>query len=459
MKGNGIVVVGAQFGDEGKGKIVDMLAESADVIVRYAGGGNAGHTIVVGERTFKLHLLPSGVVRGKRSLMAAGMVIDPRLLAQELDELMRAGITIDPLILGIDVRAHLILPHHQSMELARSASTKAIGTTGKGIGPAYEDAAARSGLRFADFADKTRLAAKLPAYAAAKKRVIEAEAMASGATPSIPGDESVLEEYAALSQRLAPYACDASAEINESLGAGRTVIFEGAQGTFLDKSFGTYPFVTSSHPLSGGACVGAGVGPSSLTEVHGVVKAYSTRVGGGPFPTELAGDVADRLVEAGKEFGTTTGRRRRVGWLDACMLSRSQQLNGFTCGHLTKLDVLGGFSPLLIATSYTLPDGSTTTLFPADTELLDHLIVHYTELPGFDALAPSQWREVARLGASLGFAALPPAARAYVHAIGELTGIPLASVSVGPGRDEVIWANGSREEGHADAFFKTLSLE
>lgn len=441
MMGRGIVVVGSQFGDEGKGKIVDTLSDNADIVARYQGGGNAGHTIVANGKTFKLHLLPSGVVRGKRSLICAGVVVDPRILCAEIDELSALGIVVGPSVLGIDVRTHVIFPWHQALEAA-SGSGKKIGTTGKGIGPAYEDAAARTGLRFGELIDSQGLVARLREIAPSKQRLIQgvyASGVDDGGAPEMDV-EKIISAYSPLGTLLAPFACDTSHEINSALRGGKRVLFEGAQGTFLDKEFGTYPFVTSSHPIAGGACTGAGVGPTAISEVHGVVKAYTTRVGAGPFPTELADGVGELITQKGREFGTTTGRRRRVGWLDACLLRRSCELNGFTCIHITKLDILGGIGKLKVATSYALPDGAVTDIAPADTELLEKAIPNYEELDGIPDFSGEEWRAAVDGGKGNGFNALPANALAYVRRIEGILGVPAASVSVGPGREEIIRA-------------------
>ncbi len=447
MNGTGIAVVGAQFGDEGKGKIVDCLSSSADAIVRYGGGANAGHTIVAQERTFKLHLIPSGVVRGKRSLMGAGMVIDPRLLVQELDELSSAGVLVDESILGIDVRAHVILPYHQSLERARWR-TSLIGTTGRGIGPAYEDAAARSGLRFSEFIDPSQFLHRLPEIAEEKERVIGMHLGETG-EEAVPPLTDVQSEYVGLASRLSSFACDVSHEANALLKEGKTVLFEGAQGTFLDNSFGTYPFVTSSHPIAGGACTGAGVSPRAITQVHGIAKAYTTRVGSGPFPTELFDDIGDQLVDVGHEYGTTTGRKRRVGWLDVCQIKRAHELNGFSCLHLTKIDVLAGIERLRIAIGYTLYDGSQVSLAPPDARQWEDAIPEYIDLPGFPQISEGEWREVVQESATRGFAALPTNALRYVQKVRELTGIPIASISVGPQRESIVWPKNAEVAQHA----------
>ena len=432
MKGRGIVVVGAQFGDEGKGKIVDELAGTADVVARFQGGSNAGHTVVVDGRKHKLHLLPTGVVRSRRSLICAGVVVNPLKLLAEISDVAAQGIAVSEKILGIDFRSQVIMPWHLEAELA-SSSAKAIGTTFQGIGPAYSDAASRSGITFSEFLDGKTLAEKFAGRA--EKMLVEA---ATGQEQVVAAN--FLKEYSDAAQKLEPFACDASAEVNEALRQGKRVLFEGAQGTMLDNTFGTYPFVTSSHTIAGGACVGAGVAPSALNEVHGVAKAYTTRVGAGPFPTELADELGERLVEKGGEYGTTTGRKRRVGWLDACMLRRSHELNGYTDLHLTKLDVLGGISSLKIAVSYLLLGGRRAKTTPAQTAALEQAVPEYLEMSGFEQLSENDWELIAAEGKQRGLQALPKHALEYALKVQELVGVRISSVSVGPGRGQIIWA-------------------
>jgi len=435
VKGSGeaTVIVGAQWGDEGKGKIIDALVPKFDLVVRYQGGNNAGHTVVVGTEKFKMHLLPSGVVRKKRNLIGAGVVVDPRVLKQEIDSLAQKGVRIDEKILGIDFRAHVIFPWHNALDAARDAK-KGIGTTGRGIGPAYEDRAARSGTRFEEFVDAKVLEKRVKEGWEAKAKAVK---MLEG--PAIPAAEETIKEYAALSHFLAPFACDASLEINNALEKGRRVLFEGAQGTFLDNDFGTYPYVTSSHPIAGGACTGAGVGPKSITSVEGVAKAYTTRVGSGPFPTELSDGIGSAIREKGAEYGTTTGRPRRVGWLDIPMLRYADYLNGFTGIHLTKLDVLGGLDVLKICTQYEI-NGKRTNYFPVKADEITGAKPVYVQLQGFPGLPPVEWRKIAKEGEKKGFAALPNEAKVYVEKVGQLVGVPILSVSVGPERSEIIWA-------------------
>ncbi len=433
MKGRGIVVVGAQFGDEGKGRIVDELSETADIVARYQGGSNAGHTVVAEGRKHKLHLLPTGVVRRRRSLVCAGVVVDPLKLLGEIKELRENGIAIDENVLGIDVRAQMVMPWHREAE-AQSGLGAAIGTTGQGIGPAYADATARTGLRFAEFLDEKALAQKISERTVAKTVLAETSGGKSVEEENHGLEKIMFNEYSRAASELEKFSCDASGEINEALGRGKRVLFEGAQGTLLDNTFGTYPFVTSSHPIAGGACIGAGVGPSAIDEVHGIAKAYTTRVGTGPFPTELQDELGEFLVEKGGEFGTTTGRRRRVGWLDVCMLRTSDELNGFTQLHLTKLDVLGGISKLKICIAYEMPDRRVLKKMPALSTELEQATPQYVEMEGFEQLSGEDWRFVATEGREKGFDALPKQAVEYVKKVESLVGVRIASVSVGPER-------------------------
>ncbi|MCX6767140.1 MAG: adenylosuccinate synthase [Candidatus Micrarchaeota archaeon] len=459
--GEATVIVGAQFGDEGKGKIIDAMVPEYDAVVRYQGGNNAGHTVVVGSEKFKMHLLPSGVVRKKRSLIAAGVVLDPRVIKQEIDSLAAKGIKVDEHLLGIDFRTQVIFPWHNARDVARetAAGEGKIGTTGRGIGPAYEDRAARTGIRFGEFIDAKTLAAKIASKTAetgaksgAKTAANEAKKTLGRIYPDspdaiVPPAEEIAREYSALGAFLKKFACDACLEVNGLLEAGHRVLFEGAQGTLLDNDFGTYPFVTSSHPIAGGACVGAGVSPRAINRIEGVGKAYVTRVGSGPFPTELNDGIGERIREKGAEYGTTTGRPRRVGWLDIPMLRYADYLNGFTGIHLTKLDVLGGINPLKICFEYQLDGGragkTKTSVFPMNSGGFGGVGAAepvYLELPGFPDLPQAEWRKAAAEGVAKGFSALPEKAREYVEKAGELIGVPILSVSVGPERNEIIWA-------------------
>ena len=415
----GIVIVGAQWGDEGKGKITDLLAERADLVVRYQGGNNAGHTVVVGNENFKFHLLPSGVVQNKEVRIASGVVIDPRVLVQELDTLEKRGITPR---LRIDPRAHVILPVHNALDEAREAAAGEgkLGTTGRGIGPCYEDRASRAGIRFEDLVDEARFRRKVIPLLEAKAQLLGKVYQRKG-----PAQEDIVKEYVDLGRRLAGTLGDVSEEVHSALQTdGRVVLFEGAQGTLLDLAFGTYPYVTSSHPLSGSVFVNVGLPPSPL-EVIGVSKAYTTRVGSGPFPTELDGKVADRIREVGKEYGTTTGRPRRCGWLDLVMLKYAHRLNGFSQLALTKLDVLSGFKKLRIATSYRY-DGVEIG-WPYDIEVLSKVEPVYEELDGFT------------LGRTDSYEDLPEEAQEYIAFIERTLEVPVTIVSVGPARQQTLF--------------------
>lgn len=417
----GIVVVGSQWGDEGKGKVTDVLAESADYVVRFQGGNNAGHTVVVGKDTFKFHLLPSGVIHGKKVRIAQGVVLDPRVLADEIKQLEKRGISPK---LKIDPRTHIILPYHNFLDEARekAAKKRKIGTTLRGIGPCYEDRAARLGIRFEDLINPGRLKQKLSPILK-RKATILSEVYGSKRELS---EEKVLAEYTALGKRLSKYLGDVSSEICEELENDSIVLFEGAQGTLLDLSFGTYPYVTSSHPISGSVFINVGIPPKEF-EVMGIVKAYTTRVGKGPFPTELEDKTGEQLRKQGREFGTTTGRPRRCGWLDLPMLRYSNRLNGFTQLALTKLDVLSGLKNVKIATSYLL-EGKEVA-FQHDIATLEKCKPVYEELQGFTL----------REKGIADFMALPQEAKNYISFIERELGVPITLVSVGPGRKETLF--------------------
>lgn len=418
-------VIGAQWGDEGKGKITDMLAAESDVVARYGGGDNAGHTVVVGDDTFKLHLVPSGILYPDViCVLGGGMVVNPRRLLEEMDGLAARGVDISAARLLLSNQAHLILPYHVALDGAaeQSRGRSALGTTKRGIGPAYADKAARSGIRAGEMRDPPAFAERVRAAVATKNELLT---RVYGQEPLSP--EEVAGEYREYAVRLAPYLADTSAFLVEALYARKRLLCEGAQGTLLDLDHGTYPYVTSSYPTIGGALVGLGLGPQHLTRILGVTKAYQTRVGAGPFPTELHDATGDHLVEVGHEYGTTTGRRRRTGWLDAVALRYAVQVNGLSELALTKLDVLGGLGPLRIAVAYTC-DGETLTRFPADAMTLTRCQPVYEELPG--------WEQ--DISAARAFDDLPQAARAYVERIEELAGTPATLISVGPEREQTI---------------------
>jgi adenylosuccinate synthase len=423
-----VVIVGAQWGDEGKGKITDLLAEHADAVVRFQGGNNAGHTIVRGDQEWKLHLIPSGILYpGKRCVIGNGVVIDPRVLIDELDSLRSRGVDVGGL--RVSANAHLIMPYHMLLDSAGEArlGSLQIGTTRRGIGPCYADKAARLGIRVQDLLDEKILKKKIVAAMEPKRlslRPYEKD-------PALDL-HTMTEEFLIFGHRLEQHIADTSKLMWQMLDEGQTVILEGAQGAMLDIDHGTYPFVTSSNPLAGAACVGSGIGPKAIEEVWGVAKAYTTRVGAGPFPSELHDDTGELLRSRGGEFGTTTGRARRTGWLDLVALRYAARLNTLTALVITKLDVLSGFDRIAVATSYRGgDDGAEFEDFPYHQTVLHHTSSVLTELPG--------WKE--DLGECRSASDLPDAAREYLQFISEHTGVPVALIGVGPGREQVIWTD------------------
>jgi len=419
-----IVIVGTQWGDEGKGKIVDLLAEFADLVVRFQGGNNAGHTMVVNGKQFISHLVPSGILQNKTCFIGNGMVVDPAVLIEESDYLKANGIEVGPEVLRISEKAHLIMPYHQAVDVAREKmkGAKKIGTTGRGIGPAYEDKATRRGIRFVDLLEPEVLREKICEIVSEKNFYLEKYLGAEGLDA-----ERIVAQYNEYAERFAPHVADISVELHAAARMGRRILFEGAQGTHLDVDHGTYPFVTSSNTVAGNACCGAGVGPRLITGVIGVVKAYTTRVGQGPFPTELLNETGDRIQQKGAEFGATTGRRRRCGWLDAVMLRNAVRLNGLTGLAITKLDVLGGLEELNICTGYE-HKGKLLNHFPASLKVLAECKPIYESLPG--------WRE--DISSIRSRSELPPAVARYLKRIEELAETPIQIVSVGAGREETI---------------------
>ncbi len=423
----GIVIVGAQWGDEGKGKITDLLAERADAVVRFQGGNNAGHTIVRDGEEWKLHLIPSGILYpGKRCVIGNGVVIDPKVLIDELDSLRARRIDVGGL--RISANAHLIMPYHLLLDSAGEAKLGSlqIGTTRRGIGPCYADKAARLGIRVQDLLDEKILKKKIVAAMEPKRlslRPFEKD-------PALDL-HTMTEEYLIYGHRLEQHIADTSKLMWDLLDDGRKVIFEGAQGAMLDIDHGTYPFVTSSNPLSGAACVGTGVGPMSIDEVWGVSKAYTTRVGAGPFPSELHDEMGELIRQRGGEFGTTTGRPRRTGWLDLVALRYAARLNTMTALVVTKLDVLSGLDRVQVCTSYEGAEGATFADFPYHQTVLHHTTAGLTELRG--------WQE--DLGECRSVSDLPDGAREYLDFIAEHAGAPVTLVGVGPGRDQVIWTD------------------
>jgi adenylosuccinate synthase len=416
-----VVIVGAQWGDEGKGKIVDLYTEAADVVVRFAGGPNAGHTLVVGDEKIVLRLVPSGILRPRaRCLMGQGMVVDPTVLLGEIDALSARGVSTAGRLF-VSERAHLILPYHPLVDGLREASVSGtkIGTTKRGIGPAYEDKAARRGVRVGDLRDVGRLRALVDRGIAAWAPVVRALG------GELPAASVVVDGLVAVAERVLALAADTSVLLDEAVRAGERVLLEGAQGTLLDLDHGTYPFVTSSSAVAGGACAGAGIGPTRITRTIGITKGYTTRVGEGPFPTELHDATGERLRVAGGEFGSVTGRPRRTGWLDLPGLRYAARVNGLDGLALTKLDVLTGAGAIKVCTAYDTPRGRTRDL------PIDELAV---ATPVYETLAG--WSEP--LGAARSLAELPDAARAYVRFVEEQVGVRAFVVSVGPRRDETI---------------------
>jgi adenylosuccinate synthase len=419
-----VVVVGTQWGDEGKGKIVDLLAEFADIVVRFQGGNNAGHTMVVGEEQFICHLIPSGILQKKLCVIGNGVVVDPAVLIEELDNLSSRGVDVGPDRLKISEKAHLIMPYHKQIDHAREAfkGDKKIGTTGRGIGPAYEDKATRRGIRFVDLLDFEGFAEKVNTILDEKnfylKNYLSAETLDAA---------RIIEQYKAYAERLAPYVTNISIVIDSAIRDAHQVLFEGAQGTHLDIDHGTYPFVTSSNTLAGNACCGSGMGPRAITDVMGIVKAYTTRVGKGPFPSELFDEIGDRIQKKGAEFGATTGRKRRCGWLDTVILRNAVRLNGLTGLTITKLDVLGGLDSLKICTGYEY-EGEVLHDFPASLEVLAACKPVYETLPGWseDISGIKEMKE------------LPDKVRNYLNRIEELTEAPIHIISVGAERTQTI---------------------
>ncbi len=425
---SGAVVIGAQWGDEGKGKIVDLLAERFEIVARYQGGNNAGHTVVHGDETFKFHLLPSGILEpDKICILGNGVVIDPEVLVGELDALEARGRSTAGL--RISMNAHVIMPWHRLLDQQSEVSLGSlqIGTTRRGIGPAYADKASRVGIRVQDLFDLGILQKKVAAALAIRNREI---LRGRDQGPLYPN--KVVEELAPFAARLQPYAADTSLLIDQALKAGKRVLFEGAQGTLLDLDNGTYPFVTSSNPIAGGACTGTGVGPTKIDSVLGIAKAYLTRVGAGPFPSEADEERGAKIRDIGAEFGTTTGRERRCGWLDLVGLRYAVRLNGLTELVLTKLDVLSEFASIPVCVAYRLPDGTITEEFPAHQSDFHHAEPVWEERPGWNAdiSDATEWDQ------------LPQAARDYVEWVADQLGIPVTLVGVGVRRDQVLAPHG-----------------
>lgn len=418
------VVIGAQWGDEGKGKVVDLLAPDVDLVARYQGGANAGHTIKWGDETFVLHLIPSGIFHAQaRCVIGNGVVIDPGALMEEIRAVEARGYAVEGRLF-VSHNAHLIMPYHKALDQARERwrEAEAIGTTGRGIGPAYVDKFARSGIRVVDLLDRDGLRRKLTAAIEEKNAILKHIYDVEGLDV-----DALVEEYVEFDRAIDPYVTDTSALLNDALDRGERVLAEGAQGALLDVDHGTYPYVTSSHPTAGGCCTGLGVPPTAIDRVIGIVKAYSTRVGNGPFPTELTDETGAWLRAEGHEFGATTGRPRRCGWLDLVALRYTSRLNGFTELAVTKLDVLAGLDTLRVCTAYRI-DGKTTERFPTDLDTLERAEPVYEDLAGFSGtLAGAQHLDE-----------LPPAARDYLAFLSQRLGVPVAVVGTGPKREETL---------------------
>ena len=419
----GIVLVGAQWGDEGKGKITDLIADDFDYVVRFQGGNNAGHTVIHGGRTLKLHLIPSGIMYPHITpVIGNGCVIDPRVLLEEMDRLEADGLSTHRLL--VSCNAHLIMPYHRDLDSAseRRLGSLEIGTTRRGIGPAYMDKASRVGLRVQDLTDEHIFRKKVEAALHEKNDVLQKVY----GLPAYTVDE-IAEEYLAYGTRLAPHIADASLVVNKALDAGQWVLFEGAQGTLLDLDHGTYPFVTSSSPIAGGACTGVGVGPRRIDRVLGIAKAYITRVGSGPFPTELSDEVGEYLIRVGHEYGTTTGRERRAGWYDSVIVRYAAQVSGLTDLIITKLDVLSELDTVKVCVAYEY-EGHRYNDLPCHQTVFHHAKPIYEELPGWKTDITGCRR----------FEELPAEARDYIGFIEDLAEVPVAMIAVGPSREQTV---------------------
>jgi adenylosuccinate synthase len=418
-----IVLVGAQWGDEGKGKATDLLGDRVDFVVRYQGGNNAGHTVVIGEESYALHLLPSGVLSPRVTpVIGNGVVIDPEVLLAEIDGLAERGVSCDRLLISAD--AHLIMPHHRALDRVteRYLGSARIGTTGRGIGPAYADKVARTGIRVQDLFDPGILRQKLDLVLREKNQVLAKVYNRRGIDV-----DAVTAEYVGYGEKLRRYVADTSAVLNRALDEDKSVLLEGAQATLLDVDHGTYPFVTSSSPTAGGACAGSGIGPTRITTVVGVVKAYTTRVGAGPFPTELGGDQGEWLRKAGGEYGVTTGRPRRCGWFDAVIARYAARVNGVTDFFVTKLDVLSGLEQVPVCVAYDV-DGKRHTEMPMTQTEFHHAVPVYEFFDGW-------WED---LSGAREFGELPRNAREYVRSLEEMIDAPVAAVGTGPRRDQTL---------------------
>jgi adenylosuccinate synthase len=417
-----LVIVGAQWGDEAKGKLVDVLGEQADMVVRFSGGNNAGHTVIVGSQTFKFQLIPAGILHPHvTAIIGSGMVVCPRSLLEELDRThaMRSELGT----LKISSSAHVVFPYHFMLDRLeeQARGENKIGTTSRGIGPAYQDKVARIGIRMGEYVKPQIFRQRFQEVLAYKNRLLQM----FGEPPL--DFETLFAEYSAYAEKIRPYVCDTDVLVQEAVGKGEKVLFEGAQGALLDLDVGTYPYVTSSHPIAGGACLGTGIGPLALKSVLGVCKAYSTRVGSGPFPTELHDEIGEKIRQTGKEFGTVTGRPRRCGWLDLVSLSYSCRVNSLSGLVVTRLDVLSGLKEVNVATSYRL-EGQQIHTVPAETDVYAEVCPTYEALKGWDEPLTGTRR----------FEDLPKTCKDYLGFIEEHTGVPIAILSIGPDRDETI---------------------
>ncbi len=420
-----IVIVGAQWGDEGKGKIIDLLAEGADYIVRYQGGNNAGHTVVVGDEEFVLHLVPSGILReGKICVIGNGVVVDPKAFLDEVEGLRKRGVKIDDNLL-VDEEAHIIFPYHRILDNLREEKKglKKLGTTRRGIGPCYADKAARIGVRLCELLDEEHFARKLATALEEKNEIFSKVYNFKGFSFN-----EVYAEYLEYGRKLAQYACSGSCVLNDAISNGKAILFEGAQGTLLDVDHGTYPYVTSSNATAGGACVGTGVGPTKIDKIVGVFKAYTTRVGEGPFPTEFPPSLMEEFQRKGKEFGATTGRPRRCGWFDAVIARHSVRINGLDEMVVTKLDVLDDSDPIKVCTAYKYK-GEIYKDLPANVEVLNGVEPIYEELPG--------WRQ--DTSGVTKYGDLPISARKYLERISSLLQAKISIISVGSKRSQTIF--------------------
>ena len=432
-----IVIVGAQWGDEGKGKIVDLLAERADAVIRFQGGNNAGHTIVRHGETWKFHLIPSGILYpGKTCIIGNGVVVDPRVLLSELDGLRARNIDVSGL--KISANAHLIMPYHIMLDHSGEArlGKLEIGTTKRGIGPCYADKASRLGIRVQDMLDEKILKKKILSALEPKRALLRPFEKDPDWGPQLDLQQ-MTEDLVTYGHRLEQHIADTAALAWRALDDDKLVLFEGAQGALLDIDHGTYPFVTSSNPVSAAACTGSGVGPKDIDEVWGIAKAYSTRVGAGPFPTELHDELGEQLRQRGGEFGTTTGRPRRTGWLDLVALRYAARINSLTALCITKLDVLSGLERIRVCTGYVGQDDATFETFPYHQSVLHHATGTYDELPGWsDDLSECRTESD-----------LPDAARAYLDYVAEAVGVPIVLIGVGPGREQTMWTQSARDIG------------